>query len=76
MEKIEALKRAGLVRLRPILMTSATTVLGLLPMAVGLGEGAELRVPMALTVIGGMLTATFLTLLVVPAVYTILDRSR
>ncbi len=76
MEKIEALKRAGLVRLRPILMTSATTILGLLPMAIGLGEGAELRVPMALTVIGGMLTATLLTLLVVPAVYTILDRSR
>lgn len=71
--KIEALKRAGRVRLRPILMTTATTVLGLLPMALGLGEGAELRTPMALTVIGGMVTSTLLTLLVVPAVYSALD---
>jgi HAE1 family hydrophobic/amphiphilic exporter-1 len=74
--KVEALTRAGRVRLRPILMTSATTILGLLPMALGLGEGAELRTPMALTVIGGMLTSTLLTLLVVPAVYVVLDRSR
>jgi HAE1 family hydrophobic/amphiphilic exporter-1 len=72
--KLEALKRAGRVRLRPILMTTATTILGLLPMAIGLGEGAELRTPMALAVIGGMVTSTLLTLLVVPAVYTILDR--
>jgi HAE1 family hydrophobic/amphiphilic exporter-1 len=76
MGKVEALTRAGRVRLRPILMTSATTILGLLPMAIGLGEGAELRTPMALTVIGGMLTSTLLTLLVVPAVYVVLDRSR
>jgi HAE1 family hydrophobic/amphiphilic exporter-1 len=74
MGKIEALRRAGSVRLRPILMTTATTVLGLLPMALGLGEGAELRTPMALTVIGGMITSTMLTLLVVPAVYSLLDR--
>jgi HAE1 family hydrophobic/amphiphilic exporter-1 len=74
MTKIEALARAGSVRLRPILMTTATTVFGLLPMALGLGEGAELRTPMALTVIGGMITSTLLTLLVVPAVYAILDR--
>jgi HAE1 family hydrophobic/amphiphilic exporter-1 len=74
MAKIEALARAGRVRLRPILMTTATTVFGLLPMALGLGEGAELRTPMALTVIGGMITSTLLTLLVVPAVYAILDR--
>ncbi len=75
LRKLEALKKAGAVRLRPILMTTSTTVLGLLPMALGLGEGAELRTPMALTVIGGMLTSTLLTLLVVPAVYAILDRS-
>jgi HAE1 family hydrophobic/amphiphilic exporter-1 len=75
MSKIEALKKAGRVRLRPILMTTATTVLGLLPMALGLGEGAELRTPMALTVIGGMVTSTLLTLLVVPCVYSVLDRS-
>jgi HAE1 family hydrophobic/amphiphilic exporter-1 len=74
MGKVEALARAGRVRLRPILMTTATTVFGLLPMAIGLGEGAELRTPMALTVIGGMITSTLLTLLVVPAVYAILDR--
>ncbi len=72
--KIDALKAASQVRLRPILMTTATTVLGLLPMAIGLGEGSELRTPMALTVIGGMITSTALTLLVVPAVYSILDR--
>jgi HAE1 family hydrophobic/amphiphilic exporter-1 len=74
MSKLEALAGAGRVRLRPILMTTATTVFGLLPMAIGLGEGAELRTPMALTVIGGMITSTLLTLLVVPAVYAILDR--
>jgi HAE1 family hydrophobic/amphiphilic exporter-1 len=72
--KLEALAKAGRIRLRPILMTTATTVFGLLPMALGLGEGAELRTPMALTVIGGMITSTLLTLLVVPAVYTVLDR--
>jgi HAE1 family hydrophobic/amphiphilic exporter-1 len=74
LSKVEALVRAGRVRLRPILMTTATTVFGLLPMALGLGEGAELRTPMALTVIGGMITSTLLTLLVVPAVYALLDR--
>jgi HAE1 family hydrophobic/amphiphilic exporter-1 len=72
--KIEALKKAAHVRLRPILMTTATTVLGLMPMAVGLGEGSELRSPMALTVIGGLLTSTALTLLIIPAVYSVLDR--
>jgi HAE1 family hydrophobic/amphiphilic exporter-1 len=76
MSKIEALLKAGGVRLRPILMTTATTVLGLLPMAIGLGAGSELRTPMALTVIGGLLTSTALTLLIVPAVYSLLDRSR
>ena len=49
-------------------------MLGLLPMAIGLGEGAELRTPMALTVIGGLIASTLLTLLVVPAVYVVLDR--
>jgi HAE1 family hydrophobic/amphiphilic exporter-1 len=72
--KIEALREAGKVRLRPILMTMMTTVLGLLPMALGLGEGAEIRTPMALTVIGGLLGATFLTLLVIPALYAVVDR--
>jgi HAE1 family hydrophobic/amphiphilic exporter-1 len=75
-EKLEALRRAGRVRLRPILMTTATTVLGLLPMALGLGAGSELRRPMALTVIGGLITSTLLTLLIIPAVYSLLDRRR
>jgi HAE1 family hydrophobic/amphiphilic exporter-1 len=74
--KLEALKRAGRIRLRPILMTTATTVMGLLPMALGLGAGSELRSPMALTVIGGLITSTALTLLIIPTVYSLLDRSR
>jgi HAE1 family hydrophobic/amphiphilic exporter-1 len=74
--KVEALRTAAQVRLRPILMTTGTTVLGLLPMAVGHGEGSELRAPMALTVIGGLVCATALTLLIIPVVYTVLDRSQ
>ena len=72
--KDEALVQAGVTRLRPILMTTLTTVLGLLPMAIGLGEGAELRAPLAITVIGGLSVATALTLLVIPVVYKVLDR--
>ena len=68
----EAVVQAGFERLRPILMTTATTVLGLLPMALGLGEGAELRAPLAVTVISGLLLATLLTLVVVPVIYTLL----
>jgi len=71
--KQEALVQAGLKRLRPILMTSLTTILALLPMAIGLGEGAELRAPLAITVIGGLLAATALTLVVIPVVYSVLD---
>ncbi|MCZ7650385.1 MAG: efflux RND transporter permease subunit [Thermoanaerobaculia bacterium] len=69
----EALLTAGVVRLRPILMTTATTVLGLLPMALGLGDGAELRTPMAVTVIAGLTVSTLLTLVVIPVVYDRLD---
>jgi multidrug efflux pump subunit AcrB len=76
MAKIEALKQAGRVRLRPILMTTATTVLGLTPMALGVGAGSELRRPMALTVVGGLITSTALTLLIIPAVYSLMDRRR
>ncbi len=72
--KQEALIEAGKKRLRPILMTSATTIFGLLPMALGLGEGAELRAPLAITVIGGLTVATLLTLVVIPVVYSLLDR--
>ena len=74
MGRLEAVSQAGRLRLRPILMTTATTVLGLLPMAVGLGEGSELRAPMAMVVIGGLLTSTLLTLVVVPAAYRVLER--
>ena len=72
----EALTDAGLARLRPILMTSATTIFGLLPMAIGLGEGAELRAPLAITVIGGLAVATALTLIVIPVVYSLLAGER
>ena len=65
----EAVVQAGAVRLRPILMTTATTVLGLIPMALGLGDGAEIRTPMALTVIFGLASSTVLTLIVIPAIY-------
>jgi len=74
--KHEALVRAGQERLRPILMTSATTICGLLPMALGLGEGAELRAPLAVTVIGGLAVGTVLTLVVIPVVYSLLDRQK
>jgi len=74
MARRDALIAAGSDRLRPILMTSATTVLGLLPMAIGLGEGAELRAPLAITVIGGLSVATLLTLVVIPVVYAAVDR--
>jgi HAE1 family hydrophobic/amphiphilic exporter-1 len=74
MRKEDALVEAGINRMRPILMTSLTTILGLLPMALGLGEGAELRAPLAITVIGGLTVATVLTLIVIPVVYSLLDR--
>jgi hydrophobe/amphiphile efflux-1 (HAE1) family protein len=70
----EALLTAGETRLRPILMTSAAMVLGMLPAALGHDEGSEFFSPMAIAVIGGVITSTFLTLLVVPVVYTWLDR--
>jgi len=70
----EAILTAGQVRLRPILMTTATTVLGLLPMALGIGDGAEIRTPMAIAVIGGLITSTLLTLVVIPVIYSLFDR--
>lgn len=66
---LEAVIKAGQNRLRPILMTAMTTILGLMPLALGIGEGAELRSPMAITVIGGLFSSTFLTLLVIPNLY-------
>ena len=72
----EAVIRAGAVRLRPILMTSIAAVLGLLPMAFGVGRGAEANVPLARAVIGGLTVSTVLTLFVVPVLYTLLKRER
>lgn len=69
LERLAAIHRAGELRLRPILMTTATTVLGLLPLALGMGEGGEMRRPMALTVILGLVTSTLLTLVVIPVLY-------
>ena len=74
MGREEAIVSAGTVRLRPILMTTATTVLGLLPMALGIGDGAEIRTPMAVAVISGLLVSTALTLLVIPATYSLVER--
>ncbi len=71
---MEALLEAGPTRLRPILMTSAAMVLGMLPAAVGTGDGSEFRVPQAVAVIGGVITSTLLTLVVVPVVYVWVDR--
>jgi multidrug efflux pump subunit AcrB len=68
-----AIIKSGVVRLRPILMTTASTILGMLPIALGLGAGAELRQPMAVAIIGGLVTSTLLSLIVVPVLYTLLE---
>ncbi len=72
----EAILQGGQDRLRPIMMTSATTILALLPMALGFGEGAKLRAPMAIAVIAGLVTSTLMTLLVIPTMYELIDRLR
>jgi HAE1 family hydrophobic/amphiphilic exporter-1 len=69
----EAVELAGRTRLRPILMTTLTTILGLVPMSLGLGEGAELQAPLARVVIGGLAASTLVTLVLVPAVYTLFE---
>ena len=73
MEREQALLTAGPTRLRPILMTASAAVLGMLPLALGLARGQEIQAPMATAVIGGLTTSTFLTLLVVPCAYSVLD---
>ena len=72
----EAIVEAGRVRLRPIVMTTVTTVLGLTPMALGIGRGADLRAPLAIAVIGGLLVATLLTLIVVPVLFSVVESAR
>ena len=71
-----ALQEAGRQRLRPILMTSLTTILALAPLALGLGEGADIQAPMARAVIGGLMSATPVTLVVIPVVYALVRRAR
>jgi HAE1 family hydrophobic/amphiphilic exporter-1 len=70
----EAIEEAGRRRLRPILMTATTTIFGLVPLAIGLGEGGEAQAPMARVVIGGLLSSTFITLIFVPVIYSIFER--
>lgn len=71
---VDALVRSGSVRLRPILMTTLSTILGMMPLALGIGAGAELRASMAVAVIGGLVTSSLLTLVVVPLAYYMIDR--
>ena len=73
MERNEAVALAGKTRLRPILMTTVTTVAGMIPMALGLGDGGEMLSPMAVSVIGGLLASTLVTLILIPVLYTIVD---
>jgi len=73
LSKNDALLKAGPVRLRPILMTACSTIAGMIPVAIGLGAGAETRAPMGTAIVGGMLTSTLLTLIVVPVVYSVMD---
>jgi HAE1 family hydrophobic/amphiphilic exporter-1 len=73
MDRREALIAAGRIRLRPIMMTTLAMIFGMLPVALGIGKGAEIRAPMGRAVIGGLLTSTILTLLVIPVVYTLFD---
>jgi len=76
MNKLEAIKHSAAARFRPILMTSLSTILGVLPLAIGLGEGAESRVAMGVSVVGGLFVSTFLTLYIVPAIYTYISSER
>ncbi|MDJ0600894.1 MAG: efflux RND transporter permease subunit [Crocosphaera sp.] len=73
MSRHKAILKTGEIRLRPIIMTTASTILGMLPIAVGLGAGAELRQPMAVAIIGGLITSSVLSLIVVPVLYTLLE---
>ncbi|GAB4546764.1 MAG: efflux RND transporter permease subunit [Pleurocapsa sp.] len=76
MNRTEAILETGVVRLRPIVMTTFSTILGMLPIALGLGAGAELRQPMAVGIIGGLITSSLLSLIVVPVLYTLLEDLR
>lgn len=75
MDRLEAIMTAGPVRLRPILMTVVTTILALVPLSIGFGEGTEMIVPLAITVIGGLIFSTLLTLIVIPVLYSLMGGS-
>ena len=72
----EAIMEASRIRLRPILMTTVTTTLGLFPMSLGLGRGSELQQPLAISVIGGLMLATFLTLILIPMAYDVAENKK
>ena len=74
LEKKEAILQACAVRLRPVLITAFTTILGMLPMAISTSQGSEMRAPMAITVVGGLIATTLLTLFVIPIIYSMIDR--
>jgi multidrug efflux pump subunit AcrB len=76
MDKKEAIVEAGRTRLRPILMTALTTILGLLPLAFGTGMGADMIQPMAIVTVGGLIYGTLLTLFVVPCIYDVFNRKK
>jgi HAE1 family hydrophobic/amphiphilic exporter-1 len=74
MDLMAAIRLSGARRLRPILMTTLTTVLGLFPLSLGLGEGGEAQAPLARVVIGGLLSSTLITLVLIPVVYSVFER--
>ena len=74
--KAEAIIEAGITRLRPILMTALTTILAMVPSALGFGEGAEMMQPMAITMVGGLIYGTLLTLIVIPCVYDLFTKEK
>ncbi|RPH62543.1 MAG: efflux RND transporter permease subunit, partial [Acidobacteria bacterium] len=76
LERRQAIVEAGRVRLRPILMTTFALIAGMVPIAIGAGEGADFRAPLGRAVIGGVITSTLLTLLVIPTIYDILTEGR
>jgi HAE1 family hydrophobic/amphiphilic exporter-1 len=73
-DKHEAIIQGAVTRLRAVLLTALTTILGMLPMAISRSEGAEFRAPMAVTVLGGLTATTFLTLFVIPVIYSLFER--
>jgi HAE1 family hydrophobic/amphiphilic exporter-1 len=76
MEMFAAIVEAGRRRLRPVLMTALTTIFGLIPLALGFGEGGEAQSPMARAVIGGLISSTFITLVLIPVIYSIFEKRR